>query len=64
MTWVIVAIVVIVVVAAVWIGNTVWWTRRHGNLARRSPKIVGKGGPGVDEQNRPSREEDPSRHRP
>lgn len=63
MTWVIVAIVVIVVVAAVWIGNTVWWTKRHGNLARRSPKIVGKGGPRVDERNRPSAEGDPSPRR-
>jgi hypothetical protein len=52
MTWVIVAIVVIAVVAAVWIGNTVRWTKRNDNLARRSPKMFGKGGPGVDEHNR------------
>jgi len=52
MVWVIVAIVVIAVIAIVWIGNTVWWTKRNGNLARTSPKLVGKGGPEVDEHNR------------
>ena len=64
MTWVIVAIVVIAVIAVVWIGNTVWWTKRHGNLARRSPKIVGEGGPGVDEHNRPNADGDPTHRRP
>ena len=64
MTWVIVAIVVIVVLAAVWIGNTVWWTKRNNNLARRSPRIIGKGGPKVEEQNRTRPETDPSRRQP
>lgn len=64
MTWVIVAIVVIAVVAIVWIGNTVWWTKRNGNLARKSPKIVGKGGPEVDERNRTRPDTEPSDRQP
>lgn len=52
MIWVIVAIVVIAVIAIVWVGNTIWWTKRNNNLARRSPKLFGKGGPHVDEHNR------------
>lgn len=52
MVWVWIAIAVIVVVAAVWIGNTVWWTKRNNNLARKSPKLGGRGGPDVDENNR------------
>lgn len=51
MVWVVIAVVVIVVVAAVWIGNTVIWTKRNNNLARKSPKLIGHGGPGIDDQN-------------
>lgn len=52
MMWVWIAVAVIVVVAAVWIGNTVVWTKRNNNLARKSPKAFGHGGPEVDEHNR------------
>lgn len=52
MLWVWIAVAVIVVVAAVWIGNTVVWTKRNNHLARKSPKTVGRAGPGVDEHNR------------
>lgn len=52
MVWVWIAVAVIVVVAAVWIGNTVVWTKRNNNLARKSPKLIGHGGPQVDENNR------------
>ena len=38
--WGVVGAVVIVVLLAVWIGNTIWWTRRNGNLGRRSAPLV------------------------
>ncbi|WP_299960154.1 hypothetical protein [uncultured Modestobacter sp.] len=37
MTWTIVGLVLIVIILAVWIGNTVWWTKRNGTLKRKSP---------------------------
>jgi hypothetical protein len=43
MTWVIVFVVVVVVIGTVWIGNTVRWTRRTGQLKRKSPLDWGPG---------------------
>jgi uncharacterized membrane protein len=62
--WIVVAVVVLAVIAAVWIGNTVRWTKRNNNLARRSPKLFGRSGPQVDERNRTRPETDPSRRQP
>jgi hypothetical protein len=43
-TWTIVFIVVAVLIVAVWIGNTIWWTRRNNTLGRKSPRRFGRGG--------------------
>ena len=51
--WIVVAVVAIAAVYGVWIGNTVRWTRRNGNLARRSPRMFGS--EDVDEFNRTRR---------
>lgn len=48
--WIVVFIVIVVAIAALWIGNTVRWTKRNRNLERRSPKTFG-GNEDVDEQN-------------
>lgn len=37
MLWIIVFVVVIVLVGGFWIGNTIRWTRRNGQLGRKSP---------------------------
>ncbi|WP_336027231.1 hypothetical protein [Geodermatophilus sp. FMUSA9-8] len=52
--WIVVAVVAIAAVYGVWIGNTVRWTKRNGNLARRSPGIFGRSDE-VDEFNRTRR---------
>ncbi|MCO7219058.1 hypothetical protein [Klenkia sp. PcliD-1-E] len=41
--WAVVFFAVVAVVAAVWIGNTIRWTRANGNLARRSEPALGPG---------------------
>jgi hypothetical protein len=41
--WAVVFFAVVAVVAVVWIGNTVRWTRANGNLARRSEPALGSG---------------------
>ena len=51
--WIVVSVVAIAAVYGVWIANTVRWTRRHGNLARRSPRMFGSDD--VDELNRARR---------
>jgi hypothetical protein len=52
--WIVVAVVAIAAVYGLWIGNTVRWTSRNGNLRRRSPKAFGNGAD-VDEFNRSRR---------
>ncbi|SCX44197.1 hypothetical protein SAMN03159343_1373 [Klenkia marina] len=41
--WAVVFFAVVAVVAAVWVGNTLRWTRANDNLARRGTKAVGRG---------------------
>jgi hypothetical protein len=38
--WAWIFVVAVAVVAAVWLGNTLWWTKRNGNLGRRGTGIV------------------------
>lgn len=47
-SWAIIAAVVITALVAVWIGNTIRWTRANDNLARKSPKMIGDDGPTED----------------
>lgn len=41
--WTIVFVIVVVVILAVWIGNTIRYTRANNNLGRKSPKMFGRG---------------------
>jgi hypothetical protein len=51
-TWIVVGVVVIAVVLLAWIANAYRLAKRNRNVARRSPTILGNGGPDVDGQNR------------
>jgi hypothetical protein len=54
-SWIRIAVSVVAIAAidGVWIAGTVRWTRRHGNLARRSPRTSGSDD--VDELDRARR---------
>ncbi|WP_299951436.1 hypothetical protein [uncultured Modestobacter sp.] len=52
MTWIIVFTVLVVIIAAVWIGNTIRWTRQNNMLARKSPRLFD---PGHEDQRRRNR---------
>lgn len=42
LTWTIVFIVVAAVLIAVWIGNTIRWTKQNNTLGRKSPGLWGR----------------------
>lgn len=50
--WTVIAIVLIALLLVGWIANSARLARKNKNLARRSPKVFGKGGPEVGEDNR------------
>jgi hypothetical protein len=49
---IIVVLALLVLAGCAFLTNTVRFARRNGTLSRRSPKLVGRGGPRVDEHNR------------
>jgi hypothetical protein len=51
-TWIVVGVVVIAVVLLAWIANAYRLAKKNRNVDRRSPTVLGNGGPEIDEQNR------------